>query len=487
MITSHRQSIILLALLLFCFAVPAIAQQAAGIDLAINKTGPVKVNAGDDVAYTLVVTNPIDRAVQAAITDTLPAGWNVISINSPSGNCSGAGTGTATCHNVDLPGSGNQGPSTTQITVMVHVPFRCQPTVLTNTATVTAESNAQSGPIPDPNPTNNISSLNIAVTQPNLGPGSCVPSNSAINSTKPGSILFAGLYASGAISGDPQNNTRVNLTNVHPNLGVAVHLFFVDGDSCSIADTFICLTPNQTTSFFMSDLDPGVQGYMMAIAVDGPPGTAGGTNTGCPISFNYLIGNANIKFTGSPRRDLDLESESVASEFGSPVPTCDPNKPFAELYFDGSPRGYNQLPRVLAVSSIPSRADGNDTMLMIARVDGNWGTGIQPIGAVTGLLYDDAETAFSFSFNVGACLLRSSLSNNFPRTAPRFETVIPAGRSGWMKFWAANENAAIIGAVHNRNDNSQTAPGAFEGGRNLHVLRLLPSAVITVPVFPPSC
>ncbi len=482
MYTSHRQKIFLSALLLTCLAVPSIAQQAPSVDLSISKSGPNKVNAGDDVAYTLSVTNPSDRSVQATISDTLPAGWNVISINSPSGNCAGAGTGVATCQNVALPGIG-----TIQITVMVHVPFRCQPPVLTNTASITAISDVQSAPLIDPNPGNNTSTLDIAVTQPNLGPGSCVPSGSAISATKPGSILFAGLFTSGAISGDPQNNTRVNLTNIHPNLGVAVHLFFVDGATCSIADAFVCLTPNQTTSFFMSDLDPGVQGYMMAIAVDGPPGTAGGNNTGCPISFNYLIGNANIKFTGSPRRDLDLESESVASEFGSPVPTCDPNKPFAELYFDGSPRGYNRLPRVLAVSSIPSRSDGNDTMLMIARVDGNWGTGIQPIGPVTGLLYDDAENAYSFSFNVGACLLRSSLSNNFPRTAPRFEQVIPAGRSGWMKFWAANENAAIIGAVHNRNDSSQTAPGAFEGGRNLHVMRLLPSAVITVPVFPPSC
>lgn len=480
--TSHRQNIFLSVLFLIFSTITAAAQIASGIDLSISKTGPVKVNAGDDVAYNLVITNPSDRSVQATISDTLPAGWNVISINSPSGNCSGVGTGVATCQNVGLPGIG-----AVQITVMVHVPFRCQPPLLTNTASITAISDVQSAPLNDPNPGNNTSTLDIAVTQPNLGPGSCVPSGSAINATKPGSILFAGLFTSGAISGDPQNNTRVNLTNIHPNLGVAVHLFFVDGATCSVADAFICLTPNQTTSFFMSDLDPGVQGYMMAIAVDGPPGTAGGNNTGCPISFNYLIGNANIKFTGSPRRDLDLESESVASEFGSPVPTCDPNKPFAELYFDGSPRGYNRLPRVLAASSIPSRADGNDTMLMIARVDGNWGTGIQPIGAVTGLLYDDAENTFSFSFNVGACLLRSSLSNNFPRTAPRFEQVIPAGRSGWMKFWAANENAAIIGAIHNRNDNSQTAPGAFEGGRKLHVMRLLPSAVITVPVFPPSC
>jgi hypothetical protein len=41
--------------------------------------------------------------------------------------------------------------------------------------------------------------------------------------------------------------------------------------------------------------------------------------------------------------------------------------------------------------------------------------------------------------------------------------------------------------MHNRNDNSETAANAFEGGHNLHILRWLPRAVITVPVFPPSC
>ncbi|MGH9800326.1 MAG: hypothetical protein ACRD82_08180, partial [Blastocatellia bacterium] len=285
---------------------------------------------------------------------------------------------------------------------------------------------------------------------------------------------------------DPGNNTSVSMTNVHPQLGVVVHLFFVDGATCSVADAFVCLTPNQTTRFLMSDLDPGVAGYMMAMAVDGPPGTAGGHNTGCPISFNYLIGSARIKMTNSPRREAELASESCASEFGSPLPGCDPNKPIAEIPFDGSPQGFNKLPLVLAVSNIPSRADGNDTMLLLARIDGNWGTGLKPIGNIFGILYDDAEKAYSFNFNAGTCLLRSIISNAFPRTTPRFEQVIPAGRSGWMRIWSA-DNAAIIGAVINRHPNADTLPNAFDGGHNLHVLRLNERVVVTVPVFPPSC
>jgi len=41
-----------------------------------------------------------------------------------------------------------------------------------------------------------------------------------------------------------------------------VHLFFVDGATCSIADSLVCLTPNQTASFLASDIDPGTTGYI---------------------------------------------------------------------------------------------------------------------------------------------------------------------------------------------------------------------------------
>jgi hypothetical protein len=83
-------------------------------------------------------------------------------------------------------------------------------------------------------------------------------------------------------------------------------------------------------------------------------------------------------------------------------------------------------------------------------------------------------------------LIRSPLSNAFPRTVPRLEQMIPAGRSGWMKLWSA-DNAAIMGAVINRNDNVASSPNAFKGGHNLHVLRLNERVIVTVPVFPPSC
>jgi hypothetical protein len=82
----------------------------------------------------------------------------------------------------------------------------------------------------------------------------------------------------------------------------------------------------------------------------------------------------------------------------------------------------------------------------------------------------------------------SSLSNNFPRTTPRFELVIPAGQTGWMKFWSTNAaETGLFGAVFNRNGNALAAAGAFQGAHNMHKLTLTPSASFIVPIFPPNC
>lgn len=449
-------------------------------DLSVSVVAPTTAVPDQSAIYTVTVTNAGPSvSFNTTLNNALPSVFSAEAATPSTGTCTGIGTNAVNC-NLGTLAVG----ATATIRIQAHVPETCQPAAAVNLATV-----ASGNCLTDPATANNTAQTTTTVQLANLGAGACLPAKSAISATKPGSLLLAGLFtssASGAGGSDPQNNTRVNLTNVHPQLGVVVHLFFVDGDTCTISDAFVCLTANQTTSFFMSDLDPGTRGYMLMTAVDGPPGFAGGNNTGCPISFNYLIGNANIKYTGSPRRDLDLESEGVGAEFGSPVPGCDPTSSTAELVFDGSPTGYNQLPAVLAADNIPSRADGNDTQIAIARVDGNWGTGIRPIGPIFGILYNDTESATSFSFNVGTCLFRQSINNSFPRTTPRFEQFVPAGRSAWMKFWST-DGAALVGVMHNRNDNSQSSPGAFEGGHNLHVLRLLPRATIIVPVFPPSC
>ena len=307
-------------------------------------------------------------------------------------------------------------------------------------------------------------------------PGSAYPATSEVSDQKAGSILIYNFYNSGATSGTAQN-TRVNITNTNTGSAVFAHLFFV-ADSCQVADSFICLTPNQTASFLASDIDPGVRGYIVVVAVDGD---------GCPRGFNWLIGDEYIKLSSG--HSANLGAEAFAALYSGTAANCNgATDSTATLIFDGvatTGYSYNRVPRTLAVSNIASRADGNDTLVIINRIGGNLGTGASTLGTLFGLLYDDGETPYSFSVS-GGCQLVSSLSNTFPRTTPRFETVVPAGRVGWMRIFSQSD-IGILGMSINANANTAAQAGAFNGGHNMHKLTLTASAVYTIPIFPPSC
>ncbi|MGH9843643.1 MAG: hypothetical protein ACREEM_33315 [Blastocatellia bacterium] len=309
-------------------------------------------------------------------------------------------------------------------------------------------------------------------------PGLTYPPTSEVSDQKAGSLLVYNFYTSGATSGNAEN-TRINITNTSSSSSAQVHLFFV-ASNCQVADSFICLTPNQTASFLTSDLDPGVSGYIVAIASD---------RDGCPSIFNFLIGDEYVKLASGHSANLGAEA------FAALATKTDNCGSAATLAFSGATAiavedtttaaTYNRVPRVLAASSIPSRADGNDTLVVINRIGGNLATGAATLSTLFGLLYDDAESVFSFSV-AGGCQLRGSLSNTFPRTTPRFESLIPAGRSGWFKIWSTSD-IGILGAVINANATSGASAGAFTGGRNLHKLTLSAAASYVIPIFPPSC
>ena len=137
-------------------------------------------------------------------------------------------------------------------------------------------------------------------------------------------------------------------------------------------------------------------------------------------------------------------------------------------------------------SNVPSRADGNDTLIVLNRFGGSLAAGASTLGSIFGILYDDAENPLSFTFTAGVCQFRSSLSSNFPRVAPRFEQFVPAGRSSWAKFYSQSD-IGLLGAQINFNANAGTAANAFNQGHNLHKLTLTTTATLTIPIFPPNC
>ncbi len=304
-------------------------------------------------------------------------------------------------------------------------------------------------------------------------PGTPIPpENSVVSDQKLGSILLFPVYTSLATAPNNQNS-RISITNTDTRRDVMLHLFFADGASCSVSDAYLCLTANQTTSFLTSDLDPGTTGYIVAVAVD---------RNGCPIIFNALMGDAYVKFSSG--HAANLSAWAVSGLSGLVNLNCSPDTAQTQINFDG--QMYNPLPRVLAADGLPDRASGNDTLLILDRIGGNLATSTAKLRNVFGLLFDDAENGVSFTFDPNLSQFRSTLSNAFPRTVPRYEQMIPGGRSGWMKVWSFDD-VGIIGAVINANLNASSNANAFNQGHNLHIMTLTTSVSLVIPVFPPSC
>lgn len=313
-----------------------------------------------------------------------------------------------------------------------------------------------------------VSVSGVMAADPGLG----FPFDSAVNDQKAGSILVYNLYASNPAA-PTTTNARINMTNT-ADFGVTVHLFLIDGSTCLVVDRYICLSENQTMSFLMSEQDPGVTGYMIAVATD---------FEGIPIRHNFLIGDVFVKFVTGHFANLAAEAISALI---SPPAIISADGTVAFLVFNDV--FYNRLPSVLAASNIPARADGNDTIIVINHILGDLRIRALGIGPVFGILYDDAEQPHSFNGAAG-CQGLARLDNVFPRTTPRFEVVIPAGQTGWLKIWGTIPGTPILGAMINFNPNAAASAGRYNSGHNLHKLKLENRAVpvILIPVFPSVC
>jgi hypothetical protein len=295
------------------------------------------------------------------------------------------------------------------------------------------------------------------------GPGLSLAAEAAIGAQKPGSLLIFNIHTSRV--GSIREDTRTAITNTSPTRPIDIHLFFVDGASGMVADSFLHLTPGQTSSLLASEIDPETTGYLIALAVD---------EHGCPAAFNQLIGETFVRFESGHAANLGALAVSVIDRAAI---VCNPGAVTADIRFDGIV--WNELPRVIAVDSLPSRAEGNSTMLILNRLGGSLVDGVQRLGAINGLLYDDVERSVSFTLTDSRCQLRGMLGQNFPRTSPRYDSLIPAGRSGWMKLAGEADDTAITGTAIGLGQNR------FSQGHNLHLLTTTALVVLTVPVLFP--
>ncbi len=285
------------------------------------------------------------------------------------------------------------------------------------------------------------------------------------------SVLLFPLYSSDAAN-PTQENTRITITNTNQNSSVSAHLFFVDGASCAVSDAFLCLSRDQTATFLASDLDPGATGYLLVVAVG---------DDGCPISFNHLIGQADVKLASGHKGSYLAEKFSAL--YTGTLPGCDQYSSLATIALDGV--HYSQPASQVAVPTISSLADGNKPLLVLVRTGGNLATGASQLNSVFGLLYNDTETSFSFSLISRTCQLIQPLTEDFPRTAPRITTVIPSGRTGWMRL-GQNTGVGIAGVFLNTNTNPDNLGSIFSGAVTLPKLRCGVDS-FTIPVFGTNC
>jgi hypothetical protein len=283
------------------------------------------------------------------------------------------------------------------------------------------------------------------------------PTNSVMSDIKPGSVLFFPKYSSNPSS--PQSgDTQINITNTSANTGASLHLFAVDGSTCSVADSFVGLTPNQTASFLVSDFDPGVTGYMVAVVVGGSG----------PEQFNFLIGSEYIR--ESDGRSAFLPAYSVARI--NNVPSALDANGNAILAFNGTE--YERLPNVLALDSFNSQTTDN-TQVNILSPGNNLINGDAPgSNSLFTLVYDDAEKAFSTSVRVVCYNTFNLASLRVTGGSGGINSVVPAGRTGWIRF--STTSRPILGAMLSRGP-------VFTGGHNLHILGVMNNYSITVPIF----
>ncbi len=120
-------------------------------DLSVVKTAPATTPAGEELTYTLEVTNNgPSPAQEAQVADVLPAGTAYVRSSTPAGSCAEQ-AGTVTCRLGTLAGT-----STVRVLITVRVPLTLADRTLSNAASVSADNG-------DPEPANNTSTANTTV------------------------------------------------------------------------------------------------------------------------------------------------------------------------------------------------------------------------------------------------------------------------------------------------------------------------------------
>jgi hypothetical protein len=289
----------------------------------------------------------------------------------------------------------------------------------------------------------------------------------ALGDQKPGSLLFFNRFTSSA-SNSLRENTLLSLTNTNLSASTFVRLFLVSNATCEINELTLCLAAQQTTSVYLSDVDPGTTGYIIAIATDG---------AGRPNYFNWLIGQAVVKQPTAAGSATAILGAYTVTKRREGVVAADGNND-AEMIFDDV--NYDRLPAQLAFDSVPSQQNGaNSTQLSIFRPAPNLSGGtVNAIIQITGAGRDSQNQVVTSTGSVGLNCFAQPNASSLRLSPININTLLPAGTTAW--FTASTDDLQpLLGVLINT--------GEFNGGIAARALSYSAEYRIKVPVRTLNC
>ncbi len=298
---------------------------------------------------------------------------------------------------------------------------------------------------------------------------SAVSSATIIGDQKPGSVLFFNRYTSSA-SNPGRENTTLNLTNTSPVASVFVRVFLANSATCQTQEVGLCLAAQQTLSFLMSDLDPGVKGYAVAVAAN---------QAGEPIQFNWLTGNAIVKQSaaniGGSFTSV-LSAIAIAKRKDGAVTASSGNE--AEMIFDDAV--YDRLPAQIAYDGVPSQSNAiNATAISLYRPLANLGGGATNSSVqITGWGRNDLNQVVTSSGNLSVACYSDFAVSALRLTPVPVSQLLPSSATAWFAA-STTDLQPLLGA--------QLNSGEFNGGGNARALSFSSDYRIRIPISPVTC
>ncbi|MDX2041468.1 MAG: hypothetical protein SF097_09470 [Acidobacteriota bacterium] len=296
---------------------------------------------------------------------------------------------------------------------------------------------------------------------------SAVSAASVIGDQKPGSVLFFNRYTSSA-SNPTRENSTLNITNTNSTTQAFVRLFLVSGTTCQTTELQLCLAAQETVSLLMSDFDPGVKGYAMAVATN---------SQGQPIQFNWLTGNVVVKQTasnsGGPYSSM-LGAVALAKRKDGAIANVNG---FAEMTFDDV--NYDRLPGQIAFDSVPSQVGAtNLTVVSVYRPLTDFSSIPNAAVQITGWSKNNSGQVATSAGNLNSTCYSDVLMSTFRLQPTVINQFVPTGTTAWFAA-SSVDLLPLMG--------SQFNTGEFNGGNNARPLTFSAEYKIRIPVAAVTC